>query len=778
MKFVFLLCFFTLLALSHTATRSLLDFDWRFNLGDIKGPNVTQLNYDDSKWRQLNIPHDFVVEGNFTRSADESHGFLPYGIGWYRKHFTIPSDTKGKTIWVDFDGTYRNTDVYLNGFFLGNHPSGYTSYRFYISNVSTLNYGSENVLAIRTDCTQPEGWWYDGGGIYRHVWLNVADPVHIRPWGVYAAASVTGTIVTDEIGQSLATSSVTITTDIDNWNSAAVSGYTLSSEIKDQSGKSIAQVSSDVSVSAKGNVTIKQTLNIAQANLWSLESPYLYTLTSSITKSGTAIDSVDTTFGVRKIFFDVNNGFYLNDQPVKIKGFANHQDFAGLGTAVSDNLQFYRVSRLKEMGANAWRTAHNPPNPALLDAADRLGFLVWDENHYLLSDIENQADVRRLVLRDRNHPSIILWSLCNEVLCEGEGTEKAEQVGQLLKSIIHEYDTTRPVTAAMNGGWGSGLSYVVDVQGFNYNIGQYDPYHRSHPKQPLIGSETASCVSDRGIYANDPTRAYVSAYDVNRPSWGNTAEEAWQGIDSRDFMSGCFIWTGFDYKGEPTPYGWPNINSHFGTLDIAGFAKDNFYYYQAWWIDQPSLHVFPHWNWNVGQTVDVWAYSNADSVELFVNGVSQGKQKMPFNAHVHWEVKYSPGSIEGRSYDKNGKQILSKVIETTGAPQALNAVVDFGSSINANGQDVALVAVSVVDSKGRVVQTASNEVTFSVSGPGFIAGTGNGDPSSHDRDKSPVRDAFNGYVRAIVQATTEAGTITVTATAPGLQSAKVTITSK
>eukprot|EP01120_Amphizonella_sp_Union-15-10_P012342 TRINITY_DN5463_c0_g1_i1.p1 TRINITY_DN5463_c0_g1~~TRINITY_DN5463_c0_g1_i1.p1 ORF type:complete len:494 (+),score=92.22 TRINITY_DN5463_c0_g1_i1:91-1482(+) len=460
---------------------------------------------------------------------------------------------------------------------------------------------------------------------------------------------------------------------------------------------------------------------------------------------------------------------------------ANHQDFAGVGTAVPDSLQYYRVNKLKEMNGNAWRTAHNPPNPELLDACDELGFLVWDENHYLLPSLENQEDLRSMILRDRNHPSIILWSLCNEALCMGEGSEQARQVGTLLKSIILQYDRTRPVTAAMNGGWGSGLSYVIDVQGFNYAIGEYDSYHRSHPAQPIIGSETASAVSDRGIYQTNATLAYVSAYDVNYPGWGATSEVAWTAIANRPFMAGSFAWTGFDYKGEPTPYAWPNINSHFGNIDIAGFPKDSFYYYQTWWGNRTELHLFPHWNWEgkQGQNIEVWVYSNAHSVELFLNDKSLGRQTMPVMQHLRWEVPYAPGTLLARGYDEKGVSIASQARSTTGNPVSIDLLVEWGTKgLVADGQDVALIQVSALDDKGMPVPTASNLITFSISGPGKILGVGNGDPSSHEPDKAMYRSLFNGLARVIVQSERSlAGDIILTATSPGLSAGRLTIRS-
>jgi beta-galactosidase len=756
----------------------MLDFGWKFHLGDITDPTVTQLNYNDNAWRVLNIPHDFVVEGTFSQSANKDHGYLPYGIGWYRRHFTIPTSAKGQTIWVDFDGTYRNANAYLNGFKLGNHPSGYTSYRYYISNVTTLNYGSDNVLVVRCDATKPEGWWYDGGGIYRHVWLNIASPLHVEPWGVYAPSTVTSAVTYDKLGRPQASATIDVQTNIKNDLAQTASG-TLTTTILDSQGGTVAKSAVPISVNANSNANFTQSFKLSGVYLWSLEFPTLYTVSTSVAGTSGNPDEISTTIGVRKINWDVNNGFFLNDKAVKIKGMANHQDFAGVGVAVPDSLQVFRVSKLKEMGANAWRTAHNPPTPALLDTTDRLGFLVWDENHLLDDSAPYEADLRSMLLRDRNHPSIIMWSLCNEALCNGEGTDKARQVGTVLKSIVREYDT-RLVTAAMNGGWGSGLSYVIDIQGFNYNTGQYDSYHKSHPTQPLIGSETASTVSDRGIYANNPNAGYVSAYDVNYPGWGASAEGAWQPIVQRNFMSGCFVWTGFDYKGEPTPYGWPNINSHFGVIDIAGFPKDNFWYYQVNWRNESNqLHIFPHWNWQAGQSVDVWAYSNTNSVELFINGKSQGKQKITTDSHVAWKVTFESGTLEGRGYDASGKQVVSQTIQTTGNPAAIALSLDLGQNgLRADGQDVALVAVSIVDSKGTIVPTAGNEVSFTVTGPGSLIGLGSGDPSNHEPDKGTQRHAFNGLVRAIVQAGQQAGTIVLEATSPGLTSAKLEITSK
>jgi len=517
----------------------------------------------------------------------------------------------------------------------------------------------------------------------------------------------------------------------------------------------------------------------------------LQTLTVDLKDStGKSIDQYVQVFGVRETKWDPNSGFSLNSQPVKIKDLANHQDFAGVGVAVPDSLQAFRVSKLKQMGANAWRTAHNPPNPALLEECDRQGFMVWDENHRNIADGGQWiADLRSLILRDRNHPSVIMWSICNEVLCMNWNATSEN----ILKNIIKELDPdgNRPVSAAMNGGYGNAFSGILDVEGFNYNIGQYAGYHRSHPQQPLIGSETASALSDRGVYATSTTTKVVSAYDVNSPGWGNTAEAAMQAIWENDYMSGDFVWTGFDYKGEPTPYNWPNINSHFGIIDIAGFPKDAFYYYKAVWGTQPSVHVFPHWNWNTGASVNVWVYSNAASVTLYLNGNSLGSKMVPSStsslgriwySHVEWNVPFAAGNLTAVGHDKSNKEIASDTRITAGNPAAVKLSVEFpqNGQLKANGVDVALVTCEVVDSKGIIVPTATNEVQISLSGPGIILGTGNGYPNSHEPDypmtpQSASRAAFAGMLRVVVQSGTAPGSITVMAKASNLSSDQISI---
>src|ERR1019366_8869348 len=474
-----------------------------------------------------------------------------------------------------------------------------------------------------------------------------------------------------------------------------------------------------------------------------IEEPNLYHLVTTVEVAGAAVDHYETPFGIRSLRFDAEKGFFLNDKPVKIKGTCNHQDHGGVGSALPDRIQYFRVEKLKEMESNGLRTSHNPPAPELMDACDKLGMVVRCETRMMDSTPEGLSQLERMIRCHRNHPSIVIWSLGNEE--REQGNERGARIESTMKRIVYSLDDSRPVTQAMNNGYGGkGASNVVDVQGFNYNEPRIDQFHKDYPSLPMVGSETASTVSTRGIYANDKDKGYVRAYDTEKPNWASTAEVWWKFYDERPFLAGGFAWTGFDYRGEPTPYGWPSINSHFGILDMCGFPKDNFYYYQAWWGSGPVLHLFPHWNWSgkEGQEIEVWCHTNLEQVELFLNGQSLGAQKVVGNTHLAWKVKYAPGVIEARG-SKGGQQALSAKRETTGPPARIMLRPD-RARIAADGEDVSMVAVEVVDAQGRVVPVADNEVSFKVSGGGKLLGVSNGDPSSHESDKGNQRRAFNG----------------------------------
>ena len=735
----------------------------------------SQPGFSEGGWQTVHLPHDFVVEQKFTPTADANHASLPVPTGWYRKTFTLPASDKGKSVWIDFDGIYRDSTAYLNGRKLGEHLSGYTSFRYDIS--KTANYGGRNVLAVYVNPRHYEGWWYEGGGIYRHVWLNVADPLHVAPWGTFVTSQIPEP---GPDGVPTAPANLSILTTLTNDAGTDASGEVVS-QVLDEDGAVVATSTTAATVPAGQRQDVTQQATVTQPRLWSLQARHLYRLHTEVRRDGQVVDTQDTPFGIRTIRYDANSGFFLNGQHVEIQGVCNHQDFAGVGIAVPDSLEDYRVRRLKEtMGANGWRMSHNPPTPGLLDACDKEGMLVMDENRHLGDTYSDHtpsgtgdadlSDLADLIQRDRNHPSVIMWSMCNE---EGlQSTPEGAKIFSAMMGVVHKYDTTRPISSAMNGGWfDPGDATVEDLLGINYGLGNSDRYHQLHPTQPIFGSETASTTTARGVYATDDTNGWVTSY--------NMTDGSWQAIASRPFVAGSFDWTGFDYKGEPTPFRWPDINSNFGILDMCGFPKDNAYYLKSWWTTQPVLHLMPHWNWagKEGQPIRVIAFSNCDHVELFLNGQSLGRKDMPREGHLEWTVPYAPGTLTAKGY--NGDAVAATdTVTTTGAPAALVLKTTDRTNLVANGEEVQPVEVDVVDSQGRVVPTADNLISFGVKGAGHIAGVGNGNPSDHDPDHASQRHAFNGLCMVVVGANDRAGGIQVTASAPGLKSASLQLTAE
>ncbi len=756
------------------------------------GADPSRPGFNDRAWRVVHLPHDYVVEGAFNPLGDASHGSLIPAPAWYRKTFTLPASDKGKSLWIDFDGAYRDSTVYLNGKKLGTHPCGYTPFRFDISGAA--KYGAANVLAVHVNPQKFEGWWYEGGGIYRHVWLNKAAPVHVAPWGVF----VTSKLPEPVPGQPVAPAVVTVKTTVDYPAVYDSNGLAprLVSQVRDPAGTVVGTATVPLTVAAK---TITQAVTVAKPALWSVETPRMYTLHTEIRRGSELIDMQDTPFGIRTIRFDANKGFFLNGKSVKVKGTCNHQDFAGVGVALPDSLLTWRVKQLQKMGSNAYRTAHNPPTKELLDACDKLGMLVMDENRHLGDTEDGKAspstpyadlsEVESMVLRDRNHPSVIMWSMCNEEPIQN--SEAGARIFSAMKKVVDAADGTRPVTCAMNSGEYAGIALVEDLRGFNYGPGAYAPYHAGHPASILYGSETSSEVGTRGVYGpdtfksggvtylGDEAKGWVSAYDIHAPGWAQTAEVAWAAIADKPYVFGGFVWTGFDYKGEPTPFGWPDVNSNFGILDQCGFPKDAYYYYQSVWGDKPMVHLLPHWNWagKEGQPIDVWAYSNAARVELLLNGVSLGAKEMPKNSHLSWSVPYAPGTLSARAYDAAGTLMAQDRVETTGAPTALSLSTD-RTTLTADGEDLTLIEVDVRDAQGRIVPTAGNLVSFTLTGPGRIAGVGNGNPSSHEPDQASSRSAFNGKCLVIVGASDAPGDLLLTARAPGLKPATLRLSIK
>jgi beta-galactosidase len=773
-----------------------LDFDWRFHRGDIPGvvrnsstngdlaptPEFLRSAYDDSSWQSVNVPHDYVVEGTIDPKADEAHGYLPVEPAWYRKMISIPVTDKGRRLWLEFDGVYRDSQMWLNGHFLGRHTSGYTSFCYDISDFAIP--GTNNILVVRVDPTQFEGWWYEGGGIYRHTRLIAVAPTHVRPWGIYVNPTVK-----DPGNGAQADAQLSIDTSVAN-DAGIEDRATVLSEAIDADGAVVASIRTIRPVTAKGSIDVQQSLALPKANLWFCEHPYLYQLRTSVLVGGKLVDQVTNYFGARTIQFDPNRGFFLNGKRVEIKGTCNHQDFAGVGIALPDRLYTYRVQELKEIGANAMRYSHNEMAPEQLDACDRLGILVMAENRHLGDSPEILGELDSLVQQDRNHPSIVLWSICNEE--KAQGSEIGAREGRVMVDEIHKLDDTRPITCAMNNGIGHGLTQVVDVQGFNYHPENYDPIHSEFPGMPVIATEIGAAVGTRGCYDSEsftvhgdtahyegePTNCQVDAYDINAPDWAETAEVAWQAVATRPWIAGGFVWSGFDYRGEPTPFDWPAISSQYAILDTCGFPKDVYYYYKSWWTDQPVLHIFPDWNLHgkevEGRPIDVWCYSNCKQVELFLNGKSLGKKAMPQCSHLEWPVQYEPGTLSAIGYGAGDKIVAQTSVETTANPAAIELDPD-QTTLTANGQDISLIAVKILDAQGRTVPEANNVVAFKVTGAGRLIGLGNGDPACHERDKGTQRSAFKGLCLAIVQSTGAPGSISIEADSPGLNSATAVI---
>jgi beta-galactosidase len=739
--------------------RLLMDFGWRFAFGNATDPTkdfdpdpsdtafsyfakagtaagAAAADFDDRGWRALNLPHDWAVEAPFSERGSGSHGYKTIGknfpevsIGWYRKTFSVSTNDLGQRITLEFDGVFRDSQVWVNGFYLGRESSGYTPFSYDITDY--LNYSGNNTIAVRVDASLEEGWFYEGAGIYRHVWLVKTAPLHVAKWG---------TFVTTDVKNNFSSAAVTARVTVNN-DSPTNASFEIGQTILNADGKTIASGKLK-KLSLKPGTTgeYASTLKVSHPNLWSVEMPCLHKLVTTITSGGKVVDRYETSFGIRTLRWDAKEGFFLNGKRVELKGTCDHQDAAGVGVAVPDELNVFRVEQLKKMGSNAIRTSHNAPTPELLDACDRLGMLVMDENREYGINSQELNELERLIVRDRNHPCVVIWSLGNEEWSI-ESNEKGTRVTQTMQTLAQRLDPTRRDTVAISGGWGGGSSVSIDVMGFNYymhgdgrDTGN-DRYHAKFPNKPSVATEDASTFSTRGIYVEDRDHQHLTAYDVNKPDWGITAEESWSHYAARPYVGGLFQWTGFDYRGEETPFYWPAISSQFGILDVCGFPKDNFYYYQAWWSDHPVLHLLPHWNWpgKEGQDIDVWVHSNCEEVELFLNGVSQGRNTMQKNSHLEWKVKYAPGTLLARGY-AGGKEILTEKVETTGEPAALQ-LTPHRPAIKADGEDVSIITVQVNDAQARMVPTAGNPVTFEITGPGKIIGVGNGDPSSHEPDK-------------------------------------------
>jgi beta-galactosidase len=768
--------------------QQLFDFGWKFTFGHASDPSrdlnfgygqgdfaktgefdFAKAKFDDSKWRTLNLPHDWAVELPFVHDdTQQSHGYKPVGrrypetsVGWYRREFEIPASDKDRRIAVEFDGAFRDVLVFVNGCFIGRNNNGYAPFGFDLSDY--LVYGGKNHIVVRVDASFGDGWFYEGAGVYRHVWLTKTDTVHLGKWDSTVRSTVSGN-----------SAALSLATVVKNEGRQAANAK-VSWKILDAAGATVATAEAPAqSIAVDGSATYNATAKIANPALWSVDTPNLYSAIVTVESDGKARDAERVSFGVRTVLFDADKGFFLNGKPLKIQGTCNHQDHAGVGAALPDALQWFRLGVLREMGCNAVRTSHNEPTPEWVDGCDRMGMMMMCEARQMGSTPEGLAKLEAMVKRYRNSPSIILWSIGNEEnQLQGEMAEQGARIGDTMVHLCHELDPTRVVSAAVNADNEHGPSGAFDIIGFNYNLQFPDEFHKKHPKKAIYGSETSSAISTRGIYVSDSQRNWVNSYDGVVP-WGETPEDWWKFYGSREWMAGGFAWTGFDYRGEPTPYGWPSINSQFGIVDMCGFPKDYFYYYKAWWRKEPALHLFPHWNFagREGEETPVWVYSNLDEVELFVNGKSAGSQKVPQLGHVQWKVKYEPGFIEARG-SKDGKVVLTEKRETTGPTAAIRLTAD-RTEINADGEDLVILKVEALDKEGRAVPTANNLIGFKVSGNGALIGVGNGDPNCLESDKDPKRSLFNGLAQAIVQSTKEAGEIHIEAVKEGWDGPELT----
>jgi beta-galactosidase len=737
-----------LIAQSSPREKVLMDRGWRFSFGHPSdkekdfnygqsvfssfakagfGDGPASPGFDDRAWRKLDLPHDWAVEAPFDPGASHSHGYKAAGknfpersIGWYRKTFVVPKSDEGKRISINFEGVFRNSTVWINGHYLGVEPSGYSSFQYNLTEY--LNYGGDNVVVVRVDASMEEGWFYEGAGIYRHVWLTKTSSLHVQH---------DGTFVSSEIKNNNA--NITIRTTVVN-DGMVTAEFTLHQTLYDNKGTMVDSVNiGTLAVRAGESKEFVNRIELKNPTRWSLENPYLYRAVTTVSSNGKISDVYATSFGIREVRWDPNTGFHLNGTPIKLQGTNNHQDHAGVGAALPDELQRFRIMKLKEMGCNAYRCSHHPPSPELLKACDELGMLVIDENRLMGTSDPILKELKRMIVRDRNHPSVILWSLGNEEWAI-EGNETGARIASTMQAYAHRLDSTRLTTVAVSGGWGNGISRVIDVMGYNYiSHGSTDQQHQKFPQQAGVGTEEGATFSTRGVYEDDKEKRHLNAYDWDPTDWGAGAEEAWTYYNMRKYLSGMFIWSGFDYRGEPTPFDWPAIASQFGVLDLCGFPKDNAFYYKSWWTSTPMVHLFPHWNWKKGQSVKVWSYSNCDEVELFLNGKSLGKKKVNKDSHAEWIVTFSPGKLVAQGY-KNGKKAALDAVHTTAAAKTIQ-MQPHKTAIKADNEDLAIITVSTLDERKQWVPDADSEIRFTIDGPGRIIGVGNGNPSSIEPDR-------------------------------------------
>ncbi len=783
--FIILVCIGANFQLSaQPAGRANFDANWKFHLGDVSGAEKT--SFSDNKWRELDLPHDWSIEGSFRPDNPSGHqgGLLPGGIGWYRKKFNL-SDTAGKKFFIVFDGVYKNSTVYINGNALGTRPYGYATFQY---DMTPYILEGENILAVKVDNSkQPDSRWYTGAGIYRHVWLITSSPVYVAQWGTF--------VTTPAVSKKEAT--VNVLTTIAN-DTPEKSNLSILSTVIDESGKEVATQKQSVKANANSKTEVKTNFKVISPKLWDTENPNLYKLVTKVFQGKDLKDTYTTTFGIRSIAFRADSGFYLNGKNVKILGVCNHHDLGSLGAALNDRALQRQLELLKTMGCNGIRCSHNLMAPELLELCDKMGFLVMDETFdswYIGKDAApfgfqnyfkdwHEREITDMVLRGRNHPSIIFWSIGNEIKEQWfPGSTNGGEIARELVATVKKYDTTRFTTSAFNfvrDADKKGMTAAVDVVGFNYTIDAYDEIRQKHPDWFYLASETTSQFDSRGVYhftldtiVKTFPDCQASAFDD--AGGGTTHEEAWLAVKNRPWMSGLYIWTGFDYMGEPAPYEKLAVSSYFGIFDLCGFPKDSYYFYKSQWTSEPMVHLLPHWNWKEGQQIDVLAYTNCDEVKLYLNGQFLEAKKLADTPKLslRWKVPFRAGVLKAEGY-KNGKLVAADVVKTAGDAAKIELLPD-RSTINSDGKDLSFITVKITDENGILVPDADNLVHFELEGEGKIVGVGNGNPMSLEPAKGRERRAFSGMCQVIVQSTGNAGDIKLKASSLGLADAAVLI---
>ncbi|NIJ45489.1 beta-galactosidase [Wenyingzhuangia heitensis] len=789
--------------------------NWLFLKDSINGETAI---LNDDTWRKLDLPHDWAIEGSFSNEHNARTGGLPVtGTAWYRKHFTIDEQYKHKIVSVEFDGAMNNAKVWLNGNYIGERPYGYIGFEFNLT--PFLKFGQDNVLSVQLSPKDLSARWYPGAGIYRNVRLKINEPTHVPQWGTY----ITTPVVTKQKAE------VHIETKILNSQNKPAS-ILLETSILNSSGTVVSTSEKLITINKKTSHKSKTIATVENPELWDLKTPNLYTAVNKISIDGIIVDEYETTFGIRTIRVTKEDGFTLNGKNIKFQGVCLHHDQGPLGAAINYRAKQRQLQIMKSMGVNALRTSHNPPSPEILKVCDELGIVViveafdeWklgkvENGYHLYFDKWHEKDLRDMIKRDRNHPSVIMWSIGNEILEQSK--KDGWKITKELNDICHDEDPTRPTTVGFNyfpAPFKNNLANYVDVVGMNYWPEEYSNILRDHPDMIVYGSETSSMTSSRGVYHlpidydEKHETNHVSSYDVIvGPPWAYAPDIEFDALEKEPRALGEFIWTGFDYLGEPTPYGgrdnstngywnddWPSRSAYFAPVDLCGFPKDRYYLYQSQWTTEPMVHVLPHWNWEgqEGKNIPVIAYTNCEEVELFVNGKSYGKKikgkdltEIPSEYHgfkkgmykskyrLSWNVPYQPGSLKVVAY-KNGKAITSKEIKTAGTPTNIKLVTD-RENINANGVDLAYVTVRVEDKDGNLCPNADTLITFNVDGEGSLAAVGNGDQTSMASFQATNRKAFNGLCLAILKSSKKEGKITISATANGLKSDELKISSK